>query len=113
MRTLVVALAVVAAIFVGGGLAAGLATANTRDSTLEARLGDTIRVVDAPLGCRITRMRQLGGRVVVDCRRAGRLAGTYGTLVSAREAILVRFQSKRTAKRVAVAIHEGPSRRCS
>ena len=113
MGRLVAALVVVAAILVVGGFASGLGAAKTRGSTLEARLGDTIRVVDAPIGCRIARMRQLGGRIVVDCRRAGPLTGTYGTLVSAREAVLVRFRSKRTAKQVVVAIHGGATRRCT
>ena len=32
--------------------------------------------------------------------------GTYGTLLTAREAVLVRFESGKTAKRVAVGVHE-------
>jgi hypothetical protein len=50
-------------------------------------------------------MRQFGGRVVIDCRRAGALRGTYGTLFTAREAVLVEFESSKTAKRVAVGVH--------
>jgi hypothetical protein len=82
-------------------------------SDVVVRLGDRIRVADAPIGCRVVRMRQLGGRIVVDCRRAGALSGTYGTLLTAREAAVMRFHSKRSAKLVVLATHEGGVRRCS
>jgi hypothetical protein len=93
-----------------GNLAAGVA--QTPNTVIEARLGDRISVVDAPIGCRVARLSQLGGRVAVDCRRAGPLRGTYGTLFTAREAALVQFESRRKAKRIAVATHEGEIRRC-
>lgn len=80
--------------------------------TVPVRLGDKIRVVEAPIGCQIVRMRELGRRVVIDCRRAGALAGTYGTLLTAHEAALVRFESRHTARTVDLAIHEGAVRRC-
>lgn len=112
MRRLLVLSVLVAAIAAAssfvGSLAAGVA--QTPNTVIEARLGDRIRVVDAPIGCRVVRMSQLGGRVVVDCRRAGSLRGTYGTLFTAREAALVQYESSRTAKRVAVAVHEGEIR---
>jgi hypothetical protein len=57
-------------------------------------------------------MSQFGGRVVIDCRRAGPLAGTYGTLLTAREAALIRFESRHVAKRFAEATHDGSIRRC-
>ena len=112
MGRLFIVFALLTATAAGGWFVSNLAAAQTPDTMLEARLGDKIRVMDAPLGCRVVRMRQLGGRVVIDCRRAGSLGGTYGTLLTAREAVLVQFESSRVAKRVAVAVHEGESRRC-
>lgn len=88
------------------------AAAHGSGTVLEARIGDTIQVVDAPLGCRVFRMRQLGGRVTIDCRKSGALPGTYGTLLTAREAVLIGFESNRTAKRVSVAVHDAAARRC-
>lgn len=80
--------------------------------TLEVRTGDRIRVVGAPIGCRIARMSRFGGRVVVDCRRAGPLAGSFATFFTAREAALAKFESNRAAKLVVVAPHDGEVRRC-
>ena len=99
----------------GGWFASGEAAdgASHTESEVVVRLGDRIRVADASIGCRVVRMHQLGGRIVVDCRRAGALAGTYGTLLTVREAAVLRFRSKRSAKLVVVATHEGGVRRCS
>lgn len=111
MRMLLVASGLLAAV-VTGGLVSGLAAAQTPSTLFEARVGDRIQVANTRLGCQIVRMRELGGRVVVDCRRGGALKGTYGTLLSAREAILVEFESRTTARQVAVAVHDSRARRC-
>lgn len=87
-----------------GTLARGLVT---------VRVGDRIQVDGAPLGCRVVRVRELGHRIAVDCRRGGALTGTYGTLVTPREAALVEFTSAKTAKLVFVAKHDGEGRKCS
>ena len=105
MRKLLAAGALLAAAAAVGLVASALAPAQPRADVLQVRVGDRIRVADAPIGCRVLRMQQLGGRVVIDCRRAGALRGTYGTLFSAREAVLVEFESRKTAKRVAVGVH--------
>jgi hypothetical protein len=101
-----------AAVGTAFGAATGLAAHGRTDAAVEVRAGDRIEVAGAPIGCRVARMPQLGGRVVVDCRRAGALKGSYGTLLTGREALLVRFESSRTAKRVAVGIHERRVKRC-
>lgn len=95
-----------------GWSATGEATEMRTHKLFEVKPGDRIRVVGAPLGCRVARMKQLGGRIVVDCRRAGALSGTFGTLLSAREAVLVRFESRTTAKRVTVGTHERGAESC-
>jgi hypothetical protein len=92
--------------------AAGGAARATEPETITVRPGDRIRVAGAPIGCRVVRMKEFGGRAVIDCRRAGPLAGTYGTLISGREAVLIRFESKRAAKQVVCATQHGDVRRC-
>jgi len=73
------------------------------------KVGDHIVVDGHPLGCRVA---ELGGSVIVDCRRGGRLAGTYGTMLSSRKAMTVRFRSNAVAKVVFTATHNGGARRC-
>jgi len=92
----------------------GTATGETGMSarTLVARPGDEVHVQGAPLACRVVRVRELGGRIALDCRRGGTLAGTYGTLLTAREAAVVAFADAHTAKVVSIATHGGEVRRC-
>jgi hypothetical protein len=73
------------------------------------KVGDRVAVEGQPLGCRVARQ---DGRTVVDCRRAGALAGTYGTMLSARKAMVVRYRSNTVAKVVYTATHGGGARRC-
>jgi hypothetical protein len=113
MKRFVAASAGVTALVAGGWIGSSFAAGQMPSRTIEVRVGDEISVANAPIGCRVVRMNQLGGRVVVDCRRAGELEGTYGSLFTAREAVLVRFESSRTAKRVAVGVHENDVRQCS
>jgi len=103
---------VAAAIGVACGAATGLAAHWRTDAVVEVRPGDRIRVAGAPIGCRVVRMKEFGRRLVVDCRRAGALEGTYGTFFTSREAVLVRFESAHTARRVAVGIHQTSPTRC-
>jgi hypothetical protein len=97
---------------VGLGSSVALGGARTTGETFVARPGDTIRVLDAPIACRVARIRQLGDRVGLDCRRGGPLPVTYGTLLTAREAALVDFESAHTAKIVAVGRHGAGMRTC-
>jgi hypothetical protein len=72
-------------------------------------VGDTMRVEGAPIGCQVMRR---SGRIVIDCRRAGRLSGTYATLFDDRRVRVARFRSSDTAKVVFKAKHRGKARRC-
>jgi len=113
---------VVAAAFAAGLIASSLlmtarqgsagAAVRTSHRAVSLSVGDRFRVEGAPLGCRVARLQAYGGRVFVDCRRAGPLSGSYGTLVSGREAMVVRFRNARTAKVVFQAKHEGLPLRC-
>jgi hypothetical protein len=73
------------------------------------KVGDRVAVEGQPLGCRVARQ---DGRTVMDCRRGGQLAGTYGTMLSARHATVVRYRSNTVAKVVFTATHGGGARRC-
>jgi hypothetical protein len=75
-------------------------------------LGDTVRVDDAPLGCQVTRLARHGNRIFLDCRRAGRLAGSYGAYFSEKDVLVVRFVSQRKAKTVLHARHDGGVAKC-
>src|SRR5919201_4213669 len=59
------------------------------------RIGDKVQVVDAPIGCRVAVIK---GAKTLDCRVAGQLAGTYGTMMTRNRLAVVRFRSQRTAK---------------
>ena len=73
------------------------------------RIGDTIRVEGAAMGCQVT---QRGGRPVIECRRDGTLSGTYGTFMSDRTVKVARFRSSRTAQTILTARHGGAWRAC-
>ena len=113
MRRLLGAAAVTTALGCGWFASSLVAAPTSTGAEIVARLGDRVRVVGAPVACRVVRMGELGGRVVVDCRRGGTLEGTYGTLLTGREAVLVRYESSRTAKQVAVGVHEAALQRCT
>jgi hypothetical protein len=95
-------------VWAGSGAARGGASSET----YVVRVGDRVRVLDVPIACRVVHVRELGRRVALDCRRGGPLAGTYGTLLTEREAALVDFETSRRAKVLAVARHDGDVHRC-
>jgi hypothetical protein len=104
LTTVVLALAVLGLALRGGTPARGDGA-----GTVVMRVGDVMEVEGAPIGCQVARR---GGRIVVDCRRAGRLAGTYGTLFDERRVRVTRFLSSDTAKVVFKAKHKGRAHRC-
>ena len=73
------------------------------------KVGDRVQVEGQPIGCRVARQ---DGRTVMDCRRGGKLAGTYGTMLSARKAMVVHYRSDSVAKVVYTATHRGAAHRC-
>jgi hypothetical protein len=58
-------------------------------------LGDIVTVSGAPVGCIA---RKLDGLRVVDCRKVGPHAGTYGAVVSGRGVLVLRFRNEGVAK---------------
>ena len=98
----------VVAALAGLALVAAPAQPQSGDALL-LKVGDEVRVEGEPIGCKV---REIGGATYLDCRRAGRLKGTYSTLLGARDAKVARFRSRVTAKVVFEARHRGEARRC-
>jgi hypothetical protein len=73
-------------------------------------VGDSFTVPDAKIGCQVTRR---GSSVLVECRRAGKAKGTYGTFFSSKTVRVARFKSSRTAQVVFTAKQGGKWRACS
>lgn len=108
-RSLLLAIAVLAAAVLALALRAEGSAHGASAADVVLQVGDTMRVEGAPLGCQVTRRN---GDVVIDCRRAGRLAGTYGTLFDERRVRVTRFRSSDTAKVVFKAKHKGRPHKC-
>jgi hypothetical protein len=83
--------------------------AASQDEPVFLDVGDSFQIAGAPLGCKVIERR--GGKSL-DCRIAGRLAGSYGTLMSATRLNVVRFTSGRVAKVVFTATQHGGFRVC-
>ncbi len=74
----------------------------SQHAVIEIDIGDVVRVSGAGIGCMV---RQRDGVKVLDCRRAGEAAGTYGTTFDERRVRVVRFKSSTLAKTVFFARH--------
>jgi hypothetical protein len=74
----------------------------SQGSTIPLAQGDIAKVTAAPLGCIV---RKQDGYPALDCRRVGPLAGSYGTILTSRKVLVVRFENRRTAKVVFSARH--------
>ena len=74
----------------------------SQGSTIPLAQGDIAKVTGAPIGCIV---RKQDGYPALDCRRVGPLAGSYGTILTSRKVLVVRFENQRTAKVVFRARH--------
>jgi hypothetical protein len=83
----------------------GKQTAGAPGGTVPIVLGDVAKVTGAPIGCLV---RQQNGERALDCRRAGPLAGRYGTILTPTQVLVVRFESRKAAKIVFQARHQQP-----
>jgi hypothetical protein len=102
--------ALAAAALVAVAVAAPHGGAATPAAPIVLKVGDRVTIEGQPIGCRVART---DGHVVMDCRRGGPLAGTYGTMLTARGARVVRFRGNSVAKVVFTAEHGGGARACS
>jgi hypothetical protein len=71
-------------------------------ATIPLARGDIAKVTGAPIGCVV---RAQDGYPALDCRRIGPLVGSYGTILTSRKVLVVRFENQSTAKVVFVARH--------
>jgi hypothetical protein len=71
-------------------------------SVIPVALGDIAKVSGAPIGCIV---RRQNGEAALDCRRAGDLTGSYGTILTKTQVLVVRFESPKVAKIVFQARH--------
>lgn len=108
-RTLLLTILVLAVTALGLALREAASARGDAAQNVVMRVGDVMEVEGAPIGCQVARR---DGRIVIDCRRAGRLAGTYGTLFDERRVRVTRFRSSDTAKVVFKAKHRGRAHRC-
>jgi hypothetical protein len=72
-------------------------------------VGDSFVVPDAKIGCEVTRR---GSSVVVECRRAGKVKGTYGAFMSSKTVRVAKFLSSKSAQVVFTAKHGGKWKAC-
>jgi len=98
----VVGLAALALAARGGASARG-------DAGVILRVGDTMQVEGARIGCQVS---ERSGRPAIECRRTGKVAGTYTAIFDERRARIARFRSSDTAKIVFTAKHGGGARAC-
>jgi hypothetical protein len=108
-RSMLITLAVLALTALGLSLRGEVTARGAAGQTVVMRVGDVMEVDGAPIGCKVVRK---GDRITIDCRRAGSLAGTYGTLFDERRVRVTRFRSSEEAKVVFKAKHRGSAHRC-
>jgi hypothetical protein len=73
------------------------------------RLGDAVRVEGVDVGCQVA---QHDGEVMFECRRLTNVAGTYGTFIGNKRALVARFRSGETARVIFAAKQRGGWKAC-
>jgi hypothetical protein len=73
------------------------------------RVGDTVRVEGADIGCQVA---QNEGEVMFECRRLTNSAGTYGTFIGDKRALVARYRSSDTARVIFAAKQRGGYKVC-
>jgi hypothetical protein len=106
LRLAVVCAAALVGVAVGSLAGGPLAARAAADAAVVLAAGDIARVMDIPVGCQVVR-RGVPPATMLDCRRAGRLDGTYGVLFGRWNVRVVRFQGAHDAQVVFSARHGG------
>jgi hypothetical protein len=73
------------------------------------RVGDTVRVEGVDIGCQVA---QHDGEVMFECRRLTNVAGTYGTFIGNKRALVARFRSSEAARVIFAAKQRGGWKAC-
>jgi hypothetical protein len=84
------------------GVAFALGRQSQEVTAIPVAVGDIVKVNGAPLACKV---RFQNGLRAVDCRKTGPLAGTYGTIITGAQVMVVRYESVRSGKVVFSAHH--------
>jgi hypothetical protein len=74
----------------------GLADAGRREPIV-LQVGDVVRIKGTNIECAVARRK---GAPLTECFASGRRAGTYGTLLGARDVLVVRFATPALARTV-------------
>ena|SRR5947208_672924 len=108
---LVVLIALVVSIPLGAQISSmrSAHAAGSQNEPVFLDVGDSFQIAGAPVGCKV--IARSAGKSL-DCRIAGPVAGSYGTLMSATHLNVVRFRSGRVAKVVFTATQHGGFRIC-
>jgi 2-hydroxychromene-2-carboxylate isomerase len=77
--------------------------ANPTAGIIPVSLGDVVKVTGAPVACVV---RRQDGQRALDCRRTASQVGSYGTILTPTQVLVVRFESRKTARIVFQARHE-------
>jgi hypothetical protein len=70
-------------------------------TAIPVAVGDIVKVNGAPLACKV---RFQNGLRAVDCRKTGPLAGTYGTIITGAQVMVVRYESA-SAGKIVFSVH--------
>jgi hypothetical protein len=101
LRRLLAAAAVVL-LLIAPGAAFAIGRGGAPDTAIPVGVGDIVKVSAAPLGCIV---RFQNGMRALDCRKTGPLAGTYGAILTSRQLLVVRYQSRKAGTIVFSAHH--------
>jgi hypothetical protein len=109
LAAMCLALAVALAAAAGAAVAlAGRGAGTQGGPAIAIGVGDIVKVAGAPIGCAA---RLQDSVRALDCRRIGPLRGTYGTILTRRRLLVVRFLDKTSATVVFSARHGQPRAR--
>jgi hypothetical protein len=96
------AVAATVAALVAPGAAYALGRDQGPTQVVPVALGDVVKVNGAPIGC-LARMQN--GYRALDCRRAGPLAGTYGSILTSGQLMVVHYNDSKSGTIVFTAHH--------
>jgi hypothetical protein len=91
-----------ALVLVTPGVALAVERHAAPDEAIPVAVGNTVKVTGAPLGCVV---RFQNGLRALDCRKTGPIAGTYGAIVTSKQLLVVRYESRKAGTIVFSAHH--------
>jgi hypothetical protein len=89
-------------LLVAPGAALAVERHGAPDEAIPVSVGDIVKVSSAPLGCIV---RFQNGLRALDCRKTGPIAGTYGAILTGKQVMVVRYESRKAGTIVFSAHH--------